>query len=255
MRQFLRLCPKNMLRTSVCILCLLVGYETAASDEMSPKRYEVILSYLKAAFSYDENSRLRKFDLVGGIPFAFECKVADVSKCASSFLAANEAIRVTEELKLQDSKQPKLRIIFVDLRSAMRVRDELLKASTDGTSDVSDSQCQVFISYAGPVITKAAIVVDVEQTALRQRICTTVQLSRALGLANPANATFADLWNEDPNGYEHMNESGFLTLRHSNTILNSIHMCAALSAGMGFRDVARLLEPTDNVCMRDLRGI
>jgi hypothetical protein len=251
-------CVSNLLKSSL----LLSVYMTALFDISSnsfaetklEKREEIILTYLKRAFSYDGKTKLRKFDLQGSIPISFECRARETKDCTTSFLLANDAMRVTKNLKFKQSGEPKFRIIFVDKQKAEVTKQELIEIYVGGVAEVSDKDCQVVTSQIGSAITKAAIVVSVDQAALRQKTCVTIQLSQALGLTSPANLGFSELWNEEPNGYKHLNEEKFLELRHTSTILNSIHMCPSLMSGMQIREVIAVLAQENSICMNDIGG-
>jgi hypothetical protein len=241
---------------SVASLFYLGGLNLAWAEEMSPKKHELILSYLKRAFAYGKSQTLTKFDTVDEIPFRYECGISDKQACAPFIFSINDAIRETRFFVIKESQQPKLSIIIVDAENADRARQELLKTlNSEGFADTSDPECQVFVSISNSTIVKSSIVVAIEQSSLKQKICATSQLSRALGMSNPANGSFSEIWNAKPRGYQSLDSDGYANVRQSNTILNHIHMCPALMVGMTLKEVIAVLSLPANICMTELKGI
>jgi hypothetical protein len=235
-------------------LLAVIGIPSISFAEAEYNRREaLIVSYLKRAFAYDENAKLRKFDIQGAIPISFECRATVRENCAKSLISANDAIRETKNLKFDESFFPKLRIVFADRQKAEIVKQEFASSYVDGLVDVSDPDCLVFTSQQGSTITNAAIVLSVDQFALRQKICLTIQLSQALGLSSPGKLGFSEIWKSEQDGYENMTHEKFLELRQTSTMLNSIHMCPSMMPGMKVIDVIRLLEQENNICMQDMK--
>jgi hypothetical protein len=225
------------------------------ADGMSEKKQALISTYLKRAFSYGENKQLRKFDLQNEISIAFTCEADKISDCNASYLLSSEAVRETQHLKFAKSSRSDLRIIFADGSRAKAIIPELAQQYSSGIADQNDSDCQVLRTEKDYVIEGAVIVVSVDQNQLRQKICLTSQLTKALGLSHPASLSFTELWNQEPSGYKSFNETDFTELLKSNVILSSIQMCKELRAGMSLKEVIGVLAAEQSVCFNEIEGL
>ena len=76
---------------------------------------------------------------------------------------------------------------------------------------------------------------------------------RVLGLTVRGKKSFSQIWKSYPD-LSKITDREFKELVYSYTLLEFIHMCPAIKAGMTKQAVRDLLKP-DSICFRDLGGL
>lgn len=241
---------KNRLITAACVFLVSLSFccKPKAEGKLSRSKLDTLVElYIKRAFGNDSSDRLRKFETVTALPISFECLSGANAVCASSLFTLNEAYRVSNRLNVVESPQPAIRFVLAKDSQLAEQSEALGTEFNGGFSDTSEPRCVLYYALKGERISKAAILVSTDQGFLLQKICAAVQFGQALGISSPANLNFSDLWSEEPNGYQHMDEAQFAMFRQTNSLLQYIHMCPLLHSGMTKQMVIETLK-SSNVC-------
>jgi hypothetical protein len=224
-----------------------------AENNQSKFKY-LVEFYAQRAFAYNTRTKLIKLDVKEAIPFSLECNLISEYLCAGSYLSILRTLQVSPTVKFYRSENSKLRFILEDDAAIAKTSSHMLDVYRGGFADTSDSGCQVFYALTGSSITSAAILMSIDQDDLKQKICVTVQLGQAMGLSTPANAGFESAWTTEPSGYRHLDDAGYKELQLNYSILEYMHMCPALNAGMNLHNVISILVTEPN-CTRALTGL
>jgi hypothetical protein len=233
-------------------LCIQSTPSIAENDQSKLKN--LVEFYVKRAFAYNTRTKLIKLDVKEAIPFSLECNLASEYLCARPYLSITRSLQVSRTVKFYRSENSKLRFIVEDDAGIAKTSLHMLDVYAGGFADTSDSGCQVFYALTGSNITSAAILMSIDQDDLKQKVCVTLQLGQAMGLSTPANAGFEPAWTTEPSGYRHLDDTGYKELQLNYSILEYVHMCPALNAGMNLHNVISILV-TEPICTQAITGL
>jgi hypothetical protein len=240
------------------VLSISVAFATseinAKETQISKTEYRQLLSqYLDAAF-VDGNAPLRKFKRVEPLTLSFECFSDQTQECAQPIDLFKSTISQTDQLKpLYMRRQAEFHLIMVTKNRLFEIQKKLEKDFQGGISDVSETDCQLFVNLAGSTIINSVVVVSTAAEPLRIRTCLLINFYRSLGLTLSKSKNFAD-------GLEYSSElaSGnstidFEFLKNKVDVLMYIQSCKLLTPGMTKAAVTNALE-YNSACFKMLDG-
>jgi hypothetical protein len=204
-------------------------------------------TYLRLALG-NPNGVVRKFSKTGALAVIGACTSIRGDKCRAilnrklydSLLGIS---RVEVEIT---SQNPDIVFLFTDTSGAQNIRRQLRRSYIQGFIDSDDVECQLYYSIKGNVIEKIHIVVSLDSSELKQKLCLAVQLPHGLGLALTSNLPFPKIWKQAPvemlDGEREFTERNVSKITKSYAVFSFIHMCPDIKPGMKGEDLMRVLS-------------
>jgi len=202
----------------------------------------IIERYVEAAFPHPD-SGLKKFNIKGSLAVEVFCWVDEISMCQSTKKFISEAIQETSALRLQETMHsPDVEFVFASKSHFDEVVEDSARKFFGGFSDAKDSDCKLFYSTEGSTIKQARIIVSLEQARKKAVTCLQQQFQQALGLSLINDFPFSVLWSFHPDGLQDRTPVELDELRRASLVLETIHSCTELTAGMTKAQVAAVLN-------------
>ena len=241
---------------AVAILCFL-SFGGSAEDSLnaSKKFDELTKAYLNSAFGSGNNT-LIKFDTNGSIKFRLFCNPQDREKCSLANKYVSDSVGQSTTSHMAYDKDGPLEIVFSGFMFLPGYQIIYTKRDYAGQLSESDDQdCQLYyeLDVSRSLIKRASIIVSFNAPPEKIRYCLASQHMRVLGLTVRGKKSFSQIWKSYPD-LSKITDREFKELVHSYTLLEFIHMCPAIKAGMTKQAVRDLLKP-DSICFRDLGGL
>ena len=223
-----------------------------SQEAISIRKQELIKSYVAAAFAYGRRTRLLKFKSDGIVSVSFQCLSGPVDACKNTVSDALELMLDTNNFKRSSEPNAEF-MIAAGEENDLQKRIAFLKAQGGHFfSDTSDTSCQLYYQLKDATILRAEILIGSNTSKLKQKFCLLQQINSALGIGNPSEVGFAELWATGPSAFRNLGEEQFAEARNSFAILRYLHMCSALKSEMSLSAVLAALvdEP---ICTEKLR--
>lgn len=241
---------------AVAVFCFLtIGGFAEDSLNASKKFDELTKAYLNSAFGSGNNT-LVKFDTNGPIKFRMFCNPQDREKCSLANKYVSDSIGQSATSQMTYNKDGPLEIVFSGFMFLPGYQIIYTNQDFAGQfSEADDKDCQLYyeLDVSRSLIKRASIIVSFNAPPEKIRYCLASQHMRLLGLTVEGKKGFSQIWK----AYPHLSkvaDQEFKELVHSYTLLEFIHMCPAIKAGMTKQAVRELLKP-DSICFRDLGGL
>lgn len=240
---------RNSAILAFLFVIILGGASHADDDVVSPRWRELVQYYIENEFA-NGNLTLRKFDLVGAIPISIECGSLEQSVCESAKKTLNQSIEQSVNLQLALSTTPAITFVFANNSQLKILSPQVVDDYSGEVSDVSDPECEVFYKYSGSRIQRGKLLASTDQPLNKLRACLIVQASRLLGPGFSGTDKFALRWSAS---LSRESDEELDQTHHITGILEYIHMCPELTAGLPESEVRRiLLSPSS--CISKIEG-
>lgn len=246
--------PKNFIAMALAAVAFSVIFsqENAFATNVTAfeRRKQIVDLYIKNEFS-NGNIKLRKFELVGAIAVIIECGSLEKSVCQQAKQVLNETFEPSANVRLIPSSLGVISIVFDNSTHVEGMLPIAVKDYASGVSDTSDRQCAMFYQYADSTIQRGKIFVSTDQPSNKLRACLIVQIGRLLGPGFSQTDRFSDIWR---GLLSRSSDDRLKRIAHIYGILEYMHMCPELVAGMSEFEARRALIRADG-CMSKLEGI
>jgi hypothetical protein len=237
------------------ILCFLsFGGSAEDSLDASKKFDQLTNAYLNSAFGFGNNT-LIKFDTNGSIKFRMFCNPQDREKCSLANKYVSDSVGQSTTSHMTYDKDGPLEIVFSGFMFLPGYQIIYTKQYYAGQlSEADDQDCQLYyeLDVSRSLIKHASIIVSFNAPPEKIRYCLASQHMRVLGLTVEGKKSFSQIWKSYPDLVK-ITDREFKELVHSYALLEFIHMCPAIKAGMTKQAVRDLLK-ADSICFRDLDG-
>ena len=233
------------------LMANLISPNSAHADDLSAKWHLVVDSYINMAFSGGKRPFITKFDLQGPIPLEVNCSIPSSAKCAELNTTLSHAVQTNLNVRFSFGLDPAIRVEFFPPESSRDILGLAQEEFVAGTSDVSDPECMTFMMKSENVIVKSKILISSGQPENKLKACISEQFARALGLGSVGDSGFATLWT---NGLRVFGDQDYVKLEDSNGILEYVHQCPEIQAGMTAAEVRSKLELKTS-CISKLGGV
>jgi hypothetical protein len=205
----------------------------------------------------NENSVVRKFEKTE--PFAIQaiCLTHLDRRCSTEKLSniVKYAVGPNNRLRVAITKEnPDLQFFFTDRSGTEIIKKRLSEDFKDAFQDFSDLDCQLYFSMDKNTIERASIVVSLDASGIKQRVCLTLQLPHAMGLALPNAGNFANNWPVTSDGIDlsKASDKELSEIKNKLDILTYIHLCPDLKPGMNSDDIEAVFSNSKS-CLKGLR--
>ena len=228
----------------------LQGNAIATEVTVSERWKQLVDLYIQNEFSKG-NVKLRKFELVGAIAIVIECRSLEQSVCQHAKQVLDESYEPSTNVRLVPSALGVITFVFDTSAHVEAMLPIAAKDYADGVSDTSDRQCAMFYKYTESSIKRGKIFASTDQPPDRLYACLVFQIGRLLGPGFSQTERFLEAWDGI---LSRSSNDKLKRIGHIYGMLEYMHMCPELVAGMSEDEVRRaLLKPTG--CMSKLERI
>ncbi|MFO1034925.1 MAG: hypothetical protein U1E15_12945 [Hyphomicrobiales bacterium] len=229
-------------------------------------RQGLVDSYLAAAFGSSRTSLVKFANSANNVLRVYSyCDAISDSDCETSSQHFTNAIRGDDRIRMERVTYGDLMFVITNDKEAATYIKALSRVFSQAGAgeaqiDVADPQCQLFTKVSDSSIVKAEIVASIDSDSEKLEYCLLISFYRALGLSFSADKTFDELWTQIAADRQQASSTPaersahFLAWRTNALILEHIHQCPKLHAGMSKNEVQELLTD-DSICLKDILSV
>jgi hypothetical protein len=236
---------------SMLICDTLLQVRALAKDVAVSQHWQQLIElYIKNEFSAG-NKNIRKFERVGPFAITIECGSLGQNDCENAKQLLGESFEPSANVLLIPSELGLISFVFDTSAHLESMLPIAIKDYAGGVSDTSDRQCSMFYKHTASRIQKGKILIATDQPNNKYYSCLVFQIGRLLGPGFSLTERFSDAWDK---AFKSSSNSKLKQIAHIYGVLEYMHMCPELVAGMSETEARRvLLRP--NGCMSKLQGI
>jgi hypothetical protein len=219
----------------ICVFFLYMNFSsiTYAKSTQEPFR-AIAITYVNLALANSQH-RIVKPDGNRPLTFWLSCLSRESSKCSkstiqkktSSAIAQNDNVRI----KFQEF-DPLIFVEFADEYVVKFKRTELNKKYENMFTDSADLDCGLYYEVNNSIISRVVILISLDSSDHKQRMCLANQFYQGLGLPLPEHKPFSELWKSNVLPFSKMTDSDFDRLVRSYSIFTYLHLCSKILNGM-----------------------
>ena len=128
----------------------------ADSETVSPRWKELVEFYIKNVFA-NGNLTLRKYDVGSKIPISLSCDGLTLEACDFAKSTFQHSREPSPTFQMELSQKPVIEFVFTTDLQMSTISPKITEDFSDGFSDVSDPQCEMFSKYSANRITRGKL--------------------------------------------------------------------------------------------------
>jgi hypothetical protein len=222
------------------LLSLFIG---PAHAEIPQEFGKFASTYFASAFSDTRREILKPVDASSRTFSSICISRSRREKCVLLRDRINRSFATNENLRLRPTQSlGDLQVFFADQNIVAFKKGELDKLYLGEFRDSSDKDCALYYKSKKAVVFDRVILVSLDASVAKQRMCLAVQFFQSLGLSFEGQRQFSKLWADGPDALSIVNDSEFERLVGGLKVITYIHMCEDIIPGMTKDEAAAALR-------------